>query len=62
MDKEMLNKYREYPDDQCIIEVLDFWLRIHTGQPTWRELAEILRKIELQRLAHDIERVYETGT
>ena len=61
VDKETLNKYREYSDSQCIIEVLDFWLRNHTGQPAWREVAEILRGIGLQRLASDIESVYETG-
>ena len=61
VDKETLNKYQEYPDSQCIIEVLDFWLRNHTGQPTWREVAEILRGIGLQQLASDIEKVYETG-
>ena len=62
MDKKTLNKYWEYPDSQCIIEVLDFWLRNHTGQPTWREVAEILRGIQgLTQLAFDIDRVYETG-
>ena len=61
VDKETLDKYTEYPDDQCIIEVLDFWLRNHTGQPTWREVADVLRGINLQQLASDIENVYETG-
>ena len=61
IDKETLDKYTKYSDDQCIIEVLDFWLRNHTGQPTWREIAEILRGIDLKRLAADIEKVYETG-
>ena len=62
VDKGTLNKYTEYPDNQCIIEVLDCWLRNHTGKPTWREVAEILRGIDLQKLASNIERVYETGT
>ena len=61
IDKETLNKYTEYSDDQCIIEVLDFWLRNHTGKPTWREVADNLRRIDLKRLAMDIEKVYETG-
>ena len=61
VDKETLDKYTEYPDDQCIIEVLDFWLRNHTGQPTWRKVADVLRGIDLQQLASDIENVYETG-
>ena len=61
VDKETLDKYTEYPDDQCIVEVLDFWLRNHTGQPTWREVADVLRGIDLQQLASNIENVYETG-
>ena len=61
MNKETLNKYTNYSDDQCIIEVLDYWLTNHSGQPTWREVAKILRGIGLQRLAYDIEGIYETG-
>lgn len=42
--------------------MLDHWLRNHSGKPTWHEVAEALRSIELQKLAYDIEKVYETGT
>lgn len=61
MDKETLDKYSQYPPDQCLIEVLDHWLRNHTGQPTWREVAEILRVIGLMELASAVENVYKTG-
>ena len=45
-----------------MIEVCDYWVRNHTGQPTWREVVNALKKIEFQQLALDIEKVYETGT
>ena len=43
------------------MEVLDQWLRNFPGRPTWRDVANALRKIGLQQLANDIEMVYETG-
>ena len=61
IEKKILDKYQQYSPEQSIIEILDNWLRNHTGQPTWREVAEALRKIGLQKLAFDIERVYDTG-
>jgi thiamine biosynthesis lipoprotein ApbE len=57
----VLDKYQQYSPEQSIIEILDNWLRNHAGQPTWKEIAEALRKIGLQKLAFDIERVYDTG-
>ena len=43
------------------MEVLDQWLRNFPGRPTWRDVANVLRRIGLQKLANDIEMVYETG-
>ena len=61
MGKKILDKYVSYPPNQSIIEVCDYWLRNHTGQPTWNEVAAALKQIGLMKLAHDIEKVYETG-
>ena len=47
--------------DECIVEVLDHWLRYHVGQVTWREVAEALKLIGLKKLALKIEEVYKTG-
>ena len=61
--KEILNRIAEYCFPQeCIVEMLDHWLRDHTGKPTWREVAKALNVINLPNLAVDIERVYTTGT
>ena len=61
MDEKTLDKYSQYPEEECIVEVFDNWLRNHTGTPTWREVAEILRNIGLSSLGDDIEMVYKTG-
>ena len=61
LEISLLNKYCNYPQEQCIIEVLDSWLRNHSGKPTWREIAEALKNIGLQQLAVKIEMIYETG-
>ena len=61
IEKKILDKYQQYSPEQSIIEILDNWLRNHAGQPTWREVAEAVRKVGLQKLAFDIERVYDTG-
>ena len=57
-----LDKYASYPPEQNMIEVCDYWLRNHTGQPTWNEVAAALRQIGFQQLARDIENIYETGS
>ena len=63
IQKETLNTFAEKctPED-CIVEMLDFWLRHHKGQPTWKEIAEALKAIDLLQLAEDIESVYTTVT
>ena len=61
IEKKLLDGYLSYPPEQNIIEVCDKWLRNHTGKPTWREVAEALKKIGFQEMAHDIEKIYETG-
>ena len=62
MDKETLEKYSKYPPEECIIEVLDFWLRNHHDtKPTWRDVACVLEQIKLNNLAQNILKVYETG-
>ena len=44
------------------MEVLDQWLRTDfPGHPTWRDVANALRRIGFQQLANDIEMVYQTG-
>ena len=48
------------PDDR-MVEMLDYWLRHHPTKPTWKDVAHILKKINLYQLADSLMEVYETG-
>ena len=64
--EELLDKYSMYPPEECIVEVLDVWLRNYNcsdrdtdnnnmrRKPTWRDVAKALREIELHQLADNI--------
>ena len=60
--EEALNKYVGYADEECLVEVLDCWLRNHEKKPTWGDVAKALNDIELCQLAEDILNAYKTGT
>ena len=62
IESEILDKFAEHcaPED-CIMEMLDHWLRKSTHKPTWNDVAKALRIVELPQLALDIESVYTTG-
>ena len=62
LKKEELEKFTNYSPEQSIVEMLDYWLRNHIGQPTWEEIAGALRQLGFQHLSLEIERLYETGT
>ena len=59
ISKEFLDKCRSYPSKECIIEVLDHWLR--NKRPTWKDVAEALRALGLEDLSERMLSVYETG-
>ena len=42
--KQILNQLEDYTDEECLVEVLDYWLRHHPGKPTWQEVTEAKRK------------------
>ena len=41
--------------DNCIVELLDYWLKYYDGKPTWNNVAEALYDINLDKLAQKIE-------
>ena len=49
--QELMDSYSGYPPDQCLTEVLDYWLRHHASQVTWTEVAHALKAVELNQLA-----------
>lgn len=61
IEKTILEKFTTYSPEESIIEMLDYWLRNHPGKPTWKEVADALRKIHLHESAQGIETIYKTG-
>ena len=61
--KDVLDSFaKQCSPEDCIVEMLDYWLRKHVRQPTWIDIANILKLINLPQLAAGIERVHITGT
>ena len=60
---DLLQQYSNYPADERLIEVLNYWLsnRHQFENLTWRDVAKVLHDIELHELAESIMNVYETG-
>ena len=59
---DMIVKCSKYPPDQCMVEILDYWIRLHNDTPlTWRDVAQALRQIDLPQLSEKILEVYVTG-
>ena len=56
-----MDRYAGCSPDQSMIEVCDYWFRNHTSRPTWREIANALKKIGFQQLALGVENIYEEG-
>ena len=61
IDTEILDEYSRHPPRLCLVEVLEHWLRNNPSAPTWRNVAEALKEIELHELAASILEVYKTG-
>ena len=45
--QEILEQYSECDH---VVEVLDYWLKHHPGQPTWQEVADAQRKTEVYQI------------
>ena len=53
--QELMDSYSGYPSDQCLTEVLDYWLRHHAGTMKWAEVANALKAVELNQLAEKVQ-------
>ena len=62
INKETLDELSNFPPEECIVEMLDLWLRTKDSAVTWRDVADTLKKIGLYLLAERILKVYKTGT
>ena len=61
INREILNEFSNFPPEECIVEVLDIWLRTNETSITWRDVADTLKEIGFHRLAEKILNVYKTG-
>ena len=68
--EDLLETYSKYPPEECIVEVLDVWLRNNyhgdfdsktTRKLTWSDVAKALREIGLHQLANNILSMYKNG-
>ena len=49
--KEVLHSLQNHSDKDRLAELLDYWLKHHPSQPTWKEVADARRKAEFYQLA-----------
>ena len=61
INKETLDEFSNFPPEECIVEMLDLWLRTSETTVTWREVAKTLKEIGFYQLAERILKVYKTG-
>ena len=46
MPEDCLEELKQYTEEQCLIEVLKYWLRNHYGRPTWQEVEKVQEKVK----------------
>ena len=44
--KDILEKLNGYNDEQCLIELADYWLKNHPAKPTWSEIYNAANKLK----------------
>ena len=59
---ETLDQLSSFTPEECIVEMLDLWLRTNETAVTWRDVANALKDTGLYLLAEKIMKVYKTGT
>ena len=43
---DVLEGFNLYSEEDCLVEVLDYWLKNHPSKPTWQEITDAQKKIE----------------
>ena len=41
---KLLHSLTRYPESECMVEVVDYWLRNHHAKPTWSELENAIEE------------------
>ena len=55
---EFLGTLISYPDMECMVELVDYWLRNHPDRPTWKEIVDALEEIHYYDVASSIKGIY----
>ena len=61
INKETLDEFSYFPPEECIVEMLDLWLRKSERAVTWRDVANALKHTGFHQLAKKILKIYKTG-
>ena len=43
---DILEEFNLYSEEDCLVEVLEYWLKHHPAQPTWQEITDAQSKLE----------------
>ena len=49
--KDVLDLLKGYDEEQCMIELADYWLKNHPAKPTWSEISNTAKKFKKQESA-----------
>ena len=50
---DVLEGFNLYSEDDCLVEVLDYWLKHHPSKPTWQEITDAQKKVEIFNTEQD---------
>ena len=50
---DVLEGFNFYSEDDCLVEVLDYWLKHHPGKPMWQEITDAQKKVEIFNTEQD---------
>ena len=45
--KDIVDQLNSYSDEDRTVEILDYWMKHHPGEPTWQEVAEAKKQADL---------------
>ena len=61
MNEEQLKDLFNYDSGERLQKTVEYWLRKSERNPTWKDLATILRKIQFHTLAENLMKEYANG-
>jgi hypothetical protein len=51
---DVLEGFNLYSEDDCLVEVLEYWLKHHPGKPTWQEITDAQNKVVTFNTEQDV--------